>query len=90
MVNNAGIPGVSSGPLEWLTADDFRKTMDVNTVGLIDVTLTFLPLLKRSKGRIVNMSGTGGRLAGPLALPNDVSKYGVEAFSDGLRYIYYT
>lgn len=85
LVNNAAIAGVSAGPLEWQCADDFRKVLDVNLIGLIDVTLTFLPLLKRSRGRIVNMSSTGGRLVGPLSLPYDVSKHGVEAFSDGLR-----
>ncbi|KAK2153159.1 hypothetical protein LSH36_305g02022 [Paralvinella palmiformis] len=85
LVNNAGIPGVSAGPLEWLSADDFRKTLEVNVIGLIDVTLTFLPLLKKAGGRVVNMSSTGGRLAGPYSLPCDVSKFGVEGFSDGLR-----
>ncbi len=85
LVNNAGILGVSMGPLEWLHAEDFQRVFEVNTVGMIDVTLTFLPLIKRSRGRIINMASSAGRLAGPLILPYSVSKFGVESFSDGLR-----
>ena len=85
LINNAGIPGVGAGPLDWLVTSDYRRALDVNVLGMIDVTMTFLPLVKRAKGRIINMSSTGGRLAGPLALPYDVSQHGVEAFSDGLR-----
>ncbi|XP_074615141.1 retinol dehydrogenase 7-like isoform X2 [Acropora palmata] len=65
--------------------DDFKRTADVNIWGMIDVTKTFLPLLKRSKGRVVNLSSSAGRIAGPLYGSYAVSKYGVEAFSDALR-----
>jgi len=40
--------------------DDFKRTADVNIWGMIDVTKTFLPLLKRSKGRVVNLSSSAG------------------------------
>ena len=52
LVNNAGISGVASGPIEWLRTSDFREVLDVNTLGVVDVTLKFLPLLKKGKGRI--------------------------------------
>src|SRR4051794_18544118 len=68
IVNNAGI-GIS-GPLEALDLDDFRRTLDVNTTGQLAVTKAFLPLLRRSKGRIVNMSSIGGRRAPPLRRPH--------------------
>ena len=51
MVNNAGISGVASGPLEWLQTADFREVYEVNTLGLIDVTLAFLPLIKKGRGK---------------------------------------
>jgi NAD(P)-dependent dehydrogenase (short-subunit alcohol dehydrogenase family) len=84
VVNNAGV-GTTLGPPEWISIHDYRKTMAVNLYGTIDVTMTFLPLVKRSRGRIVNMSSMAGRMCGFGLLPYSVSKYGVEAFTDGLR-----
>ena len=34
--------------------DDYHKVIDVNLFGLIEVTKTFIPLVKKAKGRIVN------------------------------------
>ena len=39
--------------------DDYYKVNAFNLFGLIDVTKTFLPLVKKTKGRVVN---TGKRL----------------------------
>ncbi|KAJ7317794.1 hypothetical protein JRQ81_003956 [Phrynocephalus forsythii] len=83
LVNNAG---VITGPIPnaWLTKEDFAKVMNVNLLGMIDVTLHLLPLLRKARGRIVNMASMAGRLAvhgGGYC----ISKYGVEAFSDSLR-----
>uniref|UniRef100_A0A8B9T0E9 Uncharacterized protein n=1 Tax=Anas platyrhynchos TaxID=8839 RepID=A0A8B9T0E9_ANAPL len=83
LVNNAGIFH-PVGPNEWLSKDDFVKVLDVNLVGLIEVTLSFLPLVRRARGRVVNVASMVGRIAlvGGGYCP---SKYGVEAFSDSLR-----
>ncbi|KAL8163600.1 UNVERIFIED_CONTAM: hypothetical protein K2H54_031291 [Gekko kuhli] len=83
LVNNAGVVHPAA-PNEWLTKNDFVKVLDVNLVGLIDVTLHMLPLVKKAKGRVVNVASILGRLAfyGGGYCP---SKYGVEAFSDCLR-----
>ncbi|KAJ0070266.1 hypothetical protein NL108_007584, partial [Boleophthalmus pectinirostris] len=83
LVNNAGI-SIPAGPTEWMKLEDFTKILDVNLLGVIDVTLHFLPLLKKAKGRVVNVASIFGRLSligGGYCL----SKYGVEAFSDSLR-----
>ena len=53
MLNNAGISG-RYGPLDWLNLNDYHQVSSVNLFGLIDVTMTFLPLIKKEKGRIVN------------------------------------
>src|SRR4029077_259154 len=45
----------------------------------------FLPLLKASRGRIVNMSSVAGRGALPFLGPYAASKFGLEAVSDSLR-----
>ncbi|KAG8566059.1 hypothetical protein GDO81_013080 [Engystomops pustulosus] len=83
LVNNAGIPG-QLVPLGWLKKNDFLKVLDVNLLGMVDVTLSLLPLVIKAKGRIVNVSSVIGRLPvipGGYAL----AKFGVEAFSDTLR-----
>lgn len=83
MVNNAGI-GLPSAPTDWLTIEDYKPMLAVNLLGVIDVTLSVLPLIKRSRGRVVNMASVCGRIS-PFGGPYCVSKYGVEAFNDNLR-----
>ncbi|KAL0184926.1 hypothetical protein M9458_020622, partial [Cirrhinus mrigala] len=69
--------------MEWIQVEDFKKVLDVNLMGLIDVTLQFLPLLKKARGRVVNVASILGRISliGGGYCP---AKYGVEAFSDSL------
>ncbi|XP_051939079.1 retinol dehydrogenase 7-like [Hippocampus zosterae] len=83
VVNNAGV-GLPSAPSDWLTIEDFRSMLDVNLMGVIDVTLSVLPLIKKARGRVVNVASVFGRLS-PFGGPYCVSKYGVEAFNDSLR-----
>ncbi|XP_050772256.1 dehydrogenase/reductase SDR family member 9 isoform X2 [Gopherus flavomarginatus] len=83
LVNNAGIMGPSA-PTDWLNIEHFRAPIEINLIGLINVTLNLLPLVKKARGRLVNISSTGGHLAvcGGGYFP---SKFGVEAFNDSLR-----
>ena len=83
LINNAGILGVLA-PNDWLTVEDYREPVEVNLFGLISVTLNMLPLVKKARGRIINVSSIGGRLAfgGGGYSP---SKYAVEGFNDSLR-----
>jgi len=83
LVNNAGIP--AAGPLELFPLDELRRVLEVNLVGAVAVTQAFLPLLKVSRGRIVNMSSVAGRGALPFLGPYAASKFGLEAISDSLR-----
>ncbi|XP_038170325.1 retinol dehydrogenase 16 isoform X1 [Arvicola amphibius] len=83
LVNNAGI-SIPSGPNEWMNKEDFAKILDVNLLGMIEVTLSMLPLVRKARGRVVNVSSIMGRVSfsgGGYC----ISKYGVEAFSDSLR-----
>ncbi|XP_069346429.1 retinol dehydrogenase 7-like isoform X2 [Eulemur rufifrons] len=83
LVNNAGISG-PWGRNEWLTKQDFVTTLNVNLLGTIEVTLSLLPLVRKARGRVVNVSSIGGRLS-VMGGGYCISKYGVEAFSDSLR-----
>ena len=86
LVNNAGIMQRKLGPVEWLIKKDYQECCEVNLFGLVDVTKTFLPLIKKKKGRIVNTSSIVGIMGFPGSAPYVVSKYGVEGFSECLRY----
>ncbi|XP_029348795.1 dehydrogenase/reductase SDR family member 9 [Echeneis naucrates] len=83
VVNNAGVP-LPAGPNDWLTIEDYKSMLAVNLIGVIDVTLSVLPLIKKAKGRVVNVASVFGRIS-PFGGPYCVSKYGVEAFNDSLR-----
>ncbi|NXA10253.1 RDH16 dehydrogenase, partial [Sapayoa aenigma] len=83
LVNNAGI-AIPVAPNEWLTKEDFVKVLDVNLLGLVEVTLSLLPLLRRARGRVVNVASVMGR-ASFFGGGYCISKFGVEAFSDSLR-----
>ena len=83
VVNNAGI-GVG-GPLEAIAIDDLRRQLEINTVAPIAVTQAFLPRLRDSHGRVVNISSVGGRVAQPFLGPYSASKFALEALSDVLR-----
>ena len=54
VVNNAGIS--ISAPLECVPMDVLRTQLETNVVGTVAVSQRFLPLLRASGGRIVNVS----------------------------------
>lgn len=83
LVNNAGI--ARAGPVECVRLDDVRAVLEVNVLGVIAVIQTFLPLLRASRGRIVNISSVSGRMALPFMGPYAASKFALEAISDSLR-----
>jgi NAD(P)-dependent dehydrogenase (short-subunit alcohol dehydrogenase family) len=83
LVNNAGIP--IPGPVESLPIDDLRRQLEVNLVGQVAVTQALLPSLRRARGRVVNMTSVGGRVATPFLGAYHASKFGLEGISDSLR-----
>ena len=82
-MNNAGV-SIPSAPCDWLTIDDYTSMLDVNLNGVIAVTLSVLQLIKKAKGRVVNVASVFGRVAATGG-PYCISKYAVEAFNDSLR-----
>jgi hypothetical protein len=74
-----------------LSADDFRRQMDVNVIGPVIATQAFAPLLgsdsslKGPKGRIVMISSVAGRNGNPLAAAYSASKHAIEGLSESLR-----
>lgn len=83
LVNNAGI--AVAGPVEALKDSELRKLFDVNFFGAIEATQIFLPLIRESRGRIINMSSIGGRVSTAFLGAYSASKFALEAMSDSLR-----
>ena len=83
LVNNAGV--AVSAPIELVPLDDLRQQLEVNLVGQVAVIQAFMPNLREAKGRVVNVSSIGGRMALPMVGPYAASKFGLEAVSDALR-----
>lgn len=84
VVNNAGVLHIAA-PLEWQTKEHFEKTLNVNLYGAIMITKSFLPLLRESKGRLINMSSVASMVAFPGVVAYNVSKSALEAYTDTFR-----
>ncbi|MEA2486805.1 MAG: hypothetical protein QOF16_459 [Actinomycetota bacterium] len=83
LVNNAGI--TVSGPAEFVPIDEVRRQFEINLFGHMAMTQAFLPMLRTSKGRVVNVGSIGGRNALPFMSPYCASKFAMEGFTDSLR-----
>lgn len=83
LVNNAGIQ--VNGPVEALPMAQWRWVFEVNLFGHIAVTQALLPALLRSKGRVINISSVGGKVAMPTYGAYAGAKFALEAVSDSLR-----
>jgi len=69
----------NSGAVDWISSNTFRKVIEVNLFGVVNVTKAFLPLLKLTEGgRVVNLSSVAGFLPAPMMAAYDASKHGVE------------
>ncbi len=83
LVNNAGI--AVSAPLEFIPLDELRRQFEVNVFGAVAVTQAFLPLLRRAKGRIVNIGSIGDRNALPFVGAYAASKSALAALGESQR-----
>src|SRR5256885_1674587 len=84
LVNNAGT--ITVGPMDTMTAEEYRESLDVFFWGPLHTTLAVLPeMRKRQGGRIVNISSIGGKISVPHLLPYSVGKFALSGFSQGLR-----
>ena len=83
LINNAGI--VTAFPLEVLPIDELRRQFEVNVFGHLAVTQKCLGLLRKSRGRIINISSTSAFVAAPYVGAYAASKHALEALTDALR-----
>jgi len=88
LINNAGI--VVSGPLEFITISDMQLQIETNLIGTLRVTQAALPLLRKAKGKILNIGSPSGRIALPFLAPYSASKAAVMLLTQALRFELYT
>jgi short-subunit dehydrogenase len=82
LVNNAGI-GIS-GVLEVTPEAELRNLLEVNVIGLHAVTRALLPLLRKNKGRVINIGSSASFMASPGGSAYAASKFAVRAISESL------
>lgn len=82
IVNNAGV--ASGGFFEELSLEDWDWQIAINLMGVVKGCKAFLPLLQKSRGRIVNIASMAALMQGPAMSNYNVAKAGVVALSESL------
>ncbi|WP_327291334.1 SDR family NAD(P)-dependent oxidoreductase [Streptomyces sp. NBC_01198] len=83
LVNSAGL--IIQGFWEQVPAEALRRQFDVNVLGLMTVTRAFLPALRASSGRVVNIGALSSLVALPFFGPIAASKAALASMTDSLR-----
>jgi len=87
LINNAGTTAAwKPRDLESLSLEDWDRVFAVNVRGLFQVTRAAVPLLRASKGCIVNTASIVGLRPGPQPLPYAASKAAVVNLTKTLAY----
>jgi NAD(P)-dependent dehydrogenase (short-subunit alcohol dehydrogenase family) len=81
LINNAGVAVYD----DLSDLDVIEQHLEVNFLGLLKVTHAFLPLLRRSKGAIVNNLSLAGLAALPLIPSYSISKAAAFNMTQSLR-----
>ena len=84
LINNAGVFHI--GLIEWdNNIEGFNRTFNVNTLGGIRMARKYLPLLRESGGRVVNVLSAFSRMSLEGTAAYSASKFAALAFTDSLR-----
>ena len=83
LVNNAGI--VDYNPINWVSAETFRRVMDVNVTGMFLCCKAALSgMLQQQKGAIINVSSMWGRVGSSCEVAYSTSKAAVIGMTKAL------
>jgi NAD(P)-dependent dehydrogenase (short-subunit alcohol dehydrogenase family) len=84
LINNAGQTIV--GPFEEVSIDSVRRLFEINVFGLARLSQLALPRMRGAQyGTIVNIGSVSGLLTPPGGSAYSMTKYSLEALSDGMR-----
>ncbi|HEV7460544.1 MAG TPA: SDR family NAD(P)-dependent oxidoreductase [Solirubrobacteraceae bacterium] len=84
LINNAGV--MLLGPVMGANTDEWREMINANCFGVLYCTHAALPLLAEAGGGdILNVSSVAGRQASLGSAVYNMTKWGVNGFTEGLR-----
>jgi NADP-dependent 3-hydroxy acid dehydrogenase YdfG len=84
LVNNAGVMLLE--PLERADRSNLRQMVDVNLMGLMNLTHSVVPIMQQQdSGHVVNVSSVAGRETMANGSGYNATKFGVTAFTDAIR-----
>jgi NADP-dependent 3-hydroxy acid dehydrogenase YdfG len=84
LINNAGV--MLLGLVLMQNGDDWRRMIEVNQLGLVYCSHEALKIMsEQGGGHIVNVSSVAGRIAALGSAVYNMTKWGVNGFSEALR-----
>ncbi|MFQ3284083.1 SDR family oxidoreductase [Natronomonas sp.] len=84
LVNNAGVMLLE--PLERADRSNLRQMVEVNLMGLMNLTHAVVPIMQQQdSGHVVNVSSVAGRETMVSGSGYNATKFGVNAFTDAIR-----
>ncbi|MDN4525698.1 3-ketoacyl-ACP reductase [Fictibacillus fluitans] len=83
LINNAGI--AQFGAFLELSPEEWKNIIDVNVMGVYNVTRAVLPgMIERKTGDIINISSTAGQKGAPVTSAYSASKFAVLGLTESL------
>jgi NADP-dependent 3-hydroxy acid dehydrogenase YdfG len=83
LIHNAGV--AYPGRVAESSVDEWRKSMEVNVIGTVALTLALLPALRAADGHVVFINSGAGINASPGLASYTASKFALRGFADSLR-----
>ncbi len=83
LINNAGV--FTYKPFAKTTLEEWRRNLDTNLTSIFLTTQAALPLLKRSKGDVLNILSISSRVAFPNCSAYAAAKFGAWGLTGVLR-----
>ncbi|PSG99506.1 MAG: hypothetical protein BRC29_05310 [Nanohaloarchaea archaeon SW_7_43_1] len=83
LVNSAGYQ--KQGAVEDMDIEIFREHIETNYLGMVNTIKNAMPSIRRSNGRVINISSIAGKTGAPFLSAYCGSKHAVEGLSDSLR-----
>lgn len=82
LINNAGLS--IAGPVEETSLEEIQKIFNTNVFGVLSTSKLCLPLLRESRGYIINISSLAGEIALPFRSVYSSSKFALEGLTESL------
>jgi NAD(P)-dependent dehydrogenase (short-subunit alcohol dehydrogenase family) len=85
VINNAGY--ALAGPFEETSMEEVNAQLETNFFGTVRVMQAVIPIMReKRRGKIVNVTSMGGRIAIPLDSIYHASKFALEGLSESVQY----